>query len=234
MPVGRLLQSIAWGFAVAAGLAHVFAADEVFVSNYYGGSIHVYPRATNGDVPPTRSIRTGLSLPHDVAVDLLHRELFVPNNLPTEQIPAVNAYDLDAGLPGVGDAPKRTIIGPLTLKQFLYLAFAGALIFVFWFLFNFYFWLIVSIPVAALASAFAFLKINDRPFVYFFLSFIRYFSKPKLYIFSLTPPVPPKEPARKEKIKVPQIQEKRLTASKLKELALNLDIGADRINNEIQ
>ena len=126
------------------------------------------------------------------------------------------------------------IIGPLTLKQFLYLAFAGALIFVFWFLFNFYFWLIASVPIAALASAFAFLKINDRPFVYFFLSFVRYFSKPKLYLFSVTPSESPKEPAREKKIEVPQVQEKKLTISKLKELALNLDIGTDRVNNETQ
>ncbi len=126
------------------------------------------------------------------------------------------------------------IIGPLTLKQFLYLAFAGALIFVFWFLFNFYLWLIVSIPIAAMASAFAFLKIYDRPFVYFFLSFVRYFSKPKLYLFSVMPPESPKELTREKKIEVPQVQEKKLTISKLKELALNLDIGADRINNETQ
>ena len=115
MPVGRLLQSIAWCFALAVWIAPAFAADEVFVSNYYGGSIHVYPRATNGDVSPTRSIHTGLSLPHDVAIDLLHGELFVPNNKPAEQIPAINAYDLDAGSPGAGDAPKRTISGPATL-----------------------------------------------------------------------------------------------------------------------
>ena len=127
------------------------------------------------------------------------------------------------------------IIGPLTLKQFLYLAFAGALIFVFWFLFNFYFWLIASIPVVALASAFAFLKINDRPFVYFFLSFVRYFSKPKLYLFSAILRETPKESAPKEKLEIPQQeQEKKLTISKLKELALNLDIGTDRANNETQ
>ena len=126
------------------------------------------------------------------------------------------------------------IIGPLTLKQFLYLAFAGALIFVFWFLFNFYLWLIISAPLAAIAAAFAFLKINERPFVYFFLSFIRYFSKPKLYIFSSKPPEPSEEPAPEEKPEVPPIQEKRLTASKLKELALSLDIGADRLNGETQ
>jgi len=129
------------------------------------------------------------------------------------------------------------IVGPLTLKQFLYLAFAGALLFVFWFLLKFYIWIIIALPITALAAAFAFLKINDRPFVYFFLAFIKYFTKPKLYIFSATPQEAPKEPApekKEEKTEIPQPQEKKSTASKLKELALNLDIGVDRINNEIQ
>jgi hypothetical protein len=114
MPVARLIQRIVWFCALATASAPVIANDEVYVSNYYGGSIHVYPRTTNGDVPPTRTIQTGLSLPHDVAIDLLHRELFVPNNQPVGQIPAINAYDLDAGLPGVGDTPKRTISGAAT------------------------------------------------------------------------------------------------------------------------
>jgi hypothetical protein len=115
MPVGRIVLCIGWCCALAAGLEPVVAADEVYVSNYYGGSIHVYPRATNGDFGPARSIQTGLSLPHDVVIDLLHRELFVPNNQPAGKDPAINVYDLDAGLPGVGDAPKRTISGAATL-----------------------------------------------------------------------------------------------------------------------
>ncbi len=121
------------------------------------------------------------------------------------------------------------IIGPLTLKQFLYLAFAGALLFVFWFLFNFYIWIILAIPIAALAAAFAFLKINDRPFVYFFLAFMKYFTKPKLYIFSSAPKETPKEQIlKKEEIKAeaPETTEKKITPSKLKELALSLDTNA--------
>ncbi len=120
------------------------------------------------------------------------------------------------------------IIGPLTLKQFLYLAFAGALLFVFWFLFAFYIWIIIALPITALAAAFAFLKINDRPFVYFFLAFIKYFTKPKLYIFSSLPEKikpetisPPLEPSFAK-----ATEGKKITLSKLKELALNLDIGA--------
>jgi hypothetical protein len=50
-----------------------------------------------------------------VVIDRLHRELFVPNNYPAGQGPEINAYDIDAGSPGAGDAPKRTISGPATL-----------------------------------------------------------------------------------------------------------------------
>ena len=103
------------------------------------------------------------------------------------------------------------IIGPLTLKQFLYLAFAGALLFVFWFLFNFYIWIILAIPISALAAAFAFLKINDRPFVYFFLAFIKYFTNPKLYIFSAAPKRSAQRTCipKKEEVEIPQPQEKK-------------------------
>lgn len=121
------------------------------------------------------------------------------------------------------------IIGPLTLKQFLYLAFAGALLFVFWFLFAFYIWIIIAVPIMALAATFAFLKINDRPFVYFFLSLLRYLAKPKLYIFSSAPGKAAPSSPIKEKIEAatpaPR-EEKKITPSKLKELALNLDVGS--------
>ncbi len=115
------------------------------------------------------------------------------------------------------------IIGPLTLKQFLYLAFAGAILFVLWFLLAFYVWIIIAIPVVAAASAFAFLKINDRPFVYFFLSFIKYFTKPKLYIFStITKEALEKTPAIIKETPT-ETTEQKVAHSKLKELALNLD-----------
>ena len=123
------------------------------------------------------------------------------------------------------------IIGPLTLKQFLYLAFGGAVLFATWFIFKFYIWIIIAVPVTAVALAFAFIKINDRPFVYFFLSFINYHLKPKLYIFSIKP----KKEAELETKTLPTPSfakamegEEKITRSKLKELALSLDTGAKR------
>ena len=115
MAVGRLLAGILSTLVIGALLPAAPAADEVFVSSYYGGTVTIYPRTSNGDTAPTRTIHTGLSLPHDVVIDLLNKEMFVPNNKPAVQDPAINVYDLTEGFPGTTDTPKRTITGPATL-----------------------------------------------------------------------------------------------------------------------
>lgn len=126
------------------------------------------------------------------------------------------------------------IIGPLTLKQFLYLAFAGAVLFVFFFLFKFFIWIIVSIPIVALALALAFLKINDRPFVYFLLAAMFYFMKPKLYVFGTVEKIQRSEaPAKIPEGTASQPETEKVTRSKLKELALNLDLGNGRLKNGV-
>ena len=127
------------------------------------------------------------------------------------------------------------IIGPLTLKQFIYLAFAAAILFVFWFLFKFYIWIFFALPIIALAMSFAFLKINDRPFIYFFIAAISYFIKPRLYIFRTVTEASAKE-ITKEKVSEPatsvaKTKEEKVTRSKLKELALSLDLGNGRLIN---
>jgi len=123
------------------------------------------------------------------------------------------------------------IIGPLTLKQFIYLAFAAAILFVFWFLFKFYIWIVVALPISGLAMAFAFLKINDRPFVHFFIAAVSFFIRPRLYIFRtvLEAPEPitlPEKPLESSSAKA--TEDKKVTLSKLKELALSLDLGNGR------
>ena len=76
------------------------------------------------------------------------------------------------------------IIGPLTLKQFGYLAGAGGVIFMIYTLVpNFAVFILLSIPVFLFAVALAFLKINGRPFINLIISFIIYMTKPKLFIW---------------------------------------------------
>lgn len=89
------------------------AADEIFVANWANNTITVYPRTTTGDVAPVRSIKTGLDHPHTLAIDPLHRELFVSNSVDESSLPAINVYDWGAEFPG-SDTPKRTISGWLT------------------------------------------------------------------------------------------------------------------------
>ena len=75
------------------------------------------------------------------------------------------------------------IVGPLTLKQFLYLAGGGAVLFFSWYFFKLWLFVIIAIPVIGLSLALAFIKINGRPFIYFLIALINYLTKPKLYIW---------------------------------------------------
>jgi hypothetical protein len=73
------------------------------------------------------------------------------------------------------------IIGPLTLKQFLYLAGAGAFLFFVWKFFQLWVLVFLAIPVGGLAIALAFVKVNGRPFIHYLLAFFRYLGKPRIY-----------------------------------------------------
>ena len=76
------------------------------------------------------------------------------------------------------------VIGPLTLKQFGYLAGAGGVIFMIYTVVpNFALFILLSIPVFLLGVALAFVKINGRPFINLVVSFVTYMFKPKLYIW---------------------------------------------------
>jgi len=61
------------------------------------------------------------------------------------------------------------LIGPLTLKQFLYLLGGGILEFLWFSMFDMEFFVLVSIPTIGLAAALAFVKIYDKPFIEFLL-----------------------------------------------------------------
>jgi len=75
------------------------------------------------------------------------------------------------------------IVGPLTLKQFLYIAGGGGILAVLWFYLTLGAFLIVGIPIGIFVLALAFYKINGRPFIYAIGSFIKYMAKPRLYLW---------------------------------------------------
>lgn len=77
------------------------------------------------------------------------------------------------------------IVGPFTMKQFLYLLVCGAIIYAWWnylqsnyvnFTIEF---AVIAIPIGLLGFALALVKINDRPFEYFILNVLRFVISPK-------------------------------------------------------
>ena len=57
------------------------------------------------------------------------------------------------------------IIGPLTLKQFIYLLGGLGVIAISWFYFKLGVFIIISIPILVLSLGLAFFKVNGRPLV---------------------------------------------------------------------
>jgi len=66
------------------------------------------------------------------------------------------------------------LIGPLTLKQFLYLLAGGILEFFFFSVFDTELFVLISIPTIGLAAAFAFVKVYDQKFSDFLLIMMRF------------------------------------------------------------
>ncbi len=75
------------------------------------------------------------------------------------------------------------ILGPLTLKQSLFLG-AGAGILLFgWFFLTLGAFILLAIPVLLFCSALAFYKVNGQPFISFLGSLLKYISKPRFYLW---------------------------------------------------
>jgi len=118
------------------------------------------------------------------------------------------------------------IFGPLTLKQFIYLAGAGGLCLLFFTLLPIYVAVVFMIPAAALGFALAFYKVNDRPFIVVMEHALGYFFGTKLYLWKQRQPeaqkpgaAQPANPAMLTTLAVPK-----LSQSRLKDLSWSLNI----------
>ncbi len=116
------------------------------------------------------------------------------------------------------------IFGPLTIKQFVYLAGGAGLSFVLWRSLPHIFAMPLIGALGGLSVALAFIKINNRPFIFMLESAFMFIIHPRLYIWQV----------RKTKKKIKEIKKQtseqpvpipNLTKSKLKDLAWGLDIN---------
>ncbi len=127
------------------------------------------------------------------------------------------------------------IFGALSAKQFVYLAGAGGISYVLLRLLPNFIAILIIIPVVGLGLALAFVKINQKPFIFILEAAFKYAIKSKLYVWK-----------KEEKKQSPQMVKNgnlvpdndlfapKLSESKLKDLSWSLDInkGAEKPNQQ--
>lgn len=87
------------------------------------------------------------------------------------------------------------IVGPFTLRQFLYVGGAGGLSFLLYFTVTTGIWVIFSIFIVGAGLALAFVKINGRPLVGVLLSAAHFYWQPQIYVWQPEHPSLPKNEA---------------------------------------
>lgn len=113
------------------------------------------------------------------------------------------------------------VVGPLTFKQFVYLAGGAGLVYLSFKLLPFFIGFLVAAAVGALALALAFVKYNNKPFINVLQSFIVFYSRSRLYLWRKTY-TQNKTESQKQKTSL-EPSASNLTEAKLKTLSWSLD-----------
>ncbi len=117
------------------------------------------------------------------------------------------------------------IFGPLTFKQFIYLAGSVGIGVVLFTLLPRFIAIILGVPVVVFGVALAFFKVNERPFTLVIEDFVKFYIGSRLYIWKKEANKPNDthssiEPGKSlEQLSVPK-----LSGSKLKDLTFELDV----------
>ena len=130
------------------------------------------------------------------------------------------------------------IFGPLTFRQFIYLAGSGGLAYLIYSVAKslglpFLLAILSTAPALGLGALLAFFKVNNKPFIHLVEAAFKWLTKSKLYIWQKNTLV--KKPSPKEEIEknlpvdsnIPKLSD-----SKLRELSWGLDVLAMRKGNQ--
>lgn len=116
------------------------------------------------------------------------------------------------------------IVGPLTLKQFLYMAGGAGMAYVVYAFFPLFIAIVIIGIIIPVSLALAFYKINNKPFIDFLESAFIFYTKENLYIWKKEQKkITPEE--MKAVIDPKQVYVPRLSDSKLKDLSWTLDVN---------
>ncbi len=116
------------------------------------------------------------------------------------------------------------IFGPLTLKQFIYLAGGAGLCGIILLYLPLFIAIIVALPVAGFALALAFYKINGKSFIEILEAGFNYYIGRRLYLWKKEKPTTPTVVSTSEQAVAPVLPTQGLTRKKLEDLAWSLDV----------
>ena len=116
------------------------------------------------------------------------------------------------------------IIGPFTVKQFVYVVGGAGMSFIFYTYLHIYIAILLIAVVIPFSLALAFYRVNNKPFIDFLESAFLFYTKQNLYIWKKEDRKIEK-PSTQATTESPQIYVPRLSDSKLKELSWTLDIN---------
>ncbi len=118
------------------------------------------------------------------------------------------------------------IFGPLTVKQFVYLAGGVGLSFIIYNILPFFLAIIFIGGTMAFSLALAFYKINNKPFIFTLEAAVRYVLSSKLYIWKKEErkPVSSRKGEETKAAAESLLSVPRLSESRLRDLAWSLDV----------
>lgn len=111
------------------------------------------------------------------------------------------------------------VFGPLTFKQFAYLAGGAGFVYISLKLLPIYLGLIIAPIFGALGLALAFMRYNEKPFIHVLESFIKYNMRSRLYLWRKQD-----APKIEQVIQKQNPEREKLTMSKLQTLSWSLDV----------
>jgi len=95
------------------------------------------------------------------------------------------------------------IIGPLTIRQFIYIAVAGGISAILYFVVQTWLWAFLSLLLLSIAISFAFIKIEGRPLAHIAISALSFYWRPQTYVWQPEHPQMPKSAESMKKLETP-------------------------------
>ncbi len=117
------------------------------------------------------------------------------------------------------------IFGPLTIKQFVYIAGSAGLAFIIYHFLPLILAIPLMLPVLGFGAALAFLKVNKKPLIMTVEAALKYFIGAKLYVWRKEPKMRTPDQIEKEKSGEGAVYVPKLSDSRLKDLTWSLDVN---------